>query len=308
MKIIFAGTPDFAAYALDKIVSAGFEVALVLTQPDRPQGRGLKLQPSAVKKKAESLGIAVAQPESLKDEEAISLLNTVNADIMIVAAYGLILPQIILDRFKWGCLNIHASLLPRWRGAAPIQRAIEAGDQETGISIMQMAAGLDTGDVLHTVKTPVELYDTASTLHDRLMVLGAEAIVYALHHLDRLKPQVQDEQKVTYAHKLNREEAKINWQNDAVSIGRKIRAFNPVPVAWTTLNGQNLKVWQGSLGKDTGKAGKVLSVTDEGVVVGSGVGSIVLKEVQIAGGRRLPISTFLQGHPMIEGQQLGEIL
>ncbi len=307
MKIIFAGTPDFAAHALDKIVQAGFEVVLVLTQPDRPQGRGLKLQFSAVKKAAIALGIPVAQPLSLKGEDAFSLLDSVDADIMVVAAYGLILPQVILDGFKWGCLNIHASILPRWRGAAPIQRAIEAGDQETGVAIMQMAAGLDTGDVLHTVKTPIELNDTAASLHDRLMGLGAQAIVYALQHLGCLTPQVQDEGLVTYAHKLSREEAKINWQDDAISIERKIRAFNPVPVAWTTLNGQNLKVWQVSLNQSVGKPGVILSVVQEGVVIGTGAGSVVLKEVQIAGGRRLPVSIFLQGHSLTVGQLLGEI-
>ncbi len=308
MRIIFAGTPDFAAYALEKIVQAGFDVALVLTQPDRPCGRGLKLTPSAVKKTALSLGLFVEQPLSLKEEEVLSLLKSQNADIMVVAAYGLILPQVILDGFKWGCLNIHASVLPRWRGAAPIQRAIEAGDQETGVAIMQMAAGLDTGDVLYTVKTPIEADDTAAILHDRLAELGADAIVYVLQHLQSLTAQVQDEAKVTYAHKLNREDSKINWQDEAVVIERKIRAFNPVPVAWTTLNGQSLKVWQSSLSQCIGTPGVVLSVRSDGVIVGTGSGSIVLEEVQIAGGRRLPVSVFLQGHPLVEGQQLGEVL
>ena len=308
MRIIFAGTPNFAAYALEKIVQSGFDVVLVLTQPDRPQGRGLKLTPSAVKKTALSLGLPVVQPLSLKDDEILPLLQSQNADIMIVAAYGLILPQVILDSFKWGCLNIHASVLPRWRGAAPIQRAIEAGDEETGVAIMQMAAGLDTGDVLYTVKTPIKQNDTAAILHDRLAVLGGEAIVHVLQHLQNLTPQIQDEARVTYAHKLSREEAKINWQGDATVIERKIRAFNPVPVAWTTLNGQNLKVWQGSVNQRAGIPGMILSVTDEEVVVGAGSGSIVLKEVQIAGGRRLPVSVFLQGHPLVEGQQFGEVL
>ena len=309
MKLIFAGTPDFAATSLLAIVDAGFEVVLVLTQPDRPKGRGLKLQSSAVKELALKLGLPVMQPASLADAETVGLLKKMQADIMVVAAYGVILPQKVLDIPSRGCLNIHASLLPRWRGAAPIQRAIEAGDVETGVNIMQMQLGLDTGDILYELKTPISVDDTASSLHDRIARLGAQAIVTALSELDHLSPRVQDEAFVTYAHKLTKEEARINWQEDALMIERKIRAFNPFPCAWTMLDGQTFKIWQAGLSFYThnGDAGVVV-LCEEGVLVGTGSGAIILKEVQIAGGKRLPIQAFLQGHPLVSGQKLGVIV
>lgn len=307
MKIIFAGTPDFAATSLKALAEAGFEIALVLTRADRPKGRGLKLQASAVKEAALALGLPIAQPESFKDEEIVQRLKEINPDVMVVAAYGLLLPQTVLDIPRFGCLNIHASLLPRWRGAAPIQRAIEAGDEKTGVGIMQMQLGLDMGDVLYELDTAITEDDNTAVLHDRLAELGAKAIVTALQTLPSLKASVQDENKVTYAQKLSKQEAQINWQEDAVTISRKIRAFNPFPCAWTTLNGQNLKIWQAEAEvlSSAGSAGCVLAVNEKGVLVGAGDGAILLKEVQIAGGKRLPIKVFLQGNPLRVGQILG---
>ena len=306
MKIIFAGTPDFAANALQAIVTAGFEVVLVLTQPDRPKGRGLKLQASAVKELAVKLGLPVAQPICLNDEETVTRLKQTKADMMVVAAYGLLLSQKILDIPKQSCLNIHASLLPRWRGAAPIQRAIEAGDSQTGVGIMQMKLGLDTGDVLYELKTPILANDTASSLQERLAQLGGQAIVTALTELNRLKPRVQDEAQASYAHKLTKENARIDWSEGAMVIERKIRAFNPFPCAWTTLDGQPFKIWQAGLSlKNNDCPAGVITFRDKAVLVGTGAGTIVLQEVQIAGGKRLPIHDFLQGHPLLCGQKLG---
>ena len=245
-RIIFAGTPDFAAEALSALISSEHDVVAVYTQPDRPAGRGRKLRASPVKEVAVKNDIPVLQPENLKETETQDVLRAFNADVMVVAAYGLILPQAILDIPRFGCLNIHASLLPRWRGAAPIQRAIAADDKESGITIMQMNAGLDTGDILHLSSCPITEKDTGGDLHDRLASIGANAILETLKVLcsDALKPVVQDDSLATYAHKLDKKEAQINWYHSAVEIDRLIRAFNPWPVAFTLIDDKPLRIWQ----------------------------------------------------------------
>lgn len=305
MKVIFAGTPEFARQALAAIIAAGHEVELVLTQPDRPSGRGMKLTPSPVKGEAENHGIPVRQPEKLKDPASHEPIRTAGADVMVVAAYGLILPQAVLDIPKLGCLNIHASLLPRWRGAAPIQRAIEAGDTETGICIMRMEAGLDTGPVLLEKRLPITESDTGESLHDKLAVLGAQAIVEALDSIGRLVPVPQPSEGVTYAAKLGKEDARLDWQLPATTLVCKIRAFNPVPGAWTLLNGETLKIWRATLDSRKGKPGEVLAVGAEGLVVGCGEGAIRLLELQRAGARRMDAATFLSGLKIPVGTQLG---
>lgn len=307
MKVIFAGTPDFSAAALKAIAAAGFEIPLVLTQPDRPKGRGMKLQPSAVKQAAIELGLTVAQPVSLKNEDAQELLRQQEADVMVVAAYGLILPKSVLTIPKHGCLNIHASLLPRWRGAAPIQRAVETGDAETGICIMQMDEGLDTGDVVSEHRYAIKQHDTAGDVHNALMLLGAQAIVADLQHLEqegRLKSMPQPENGVTYAHKLAKEEAKINWYESAEVVERKIRAFNPVPAAWTEYQGKPLKIWQAEVVDYSGVAGKVLHCGSDGLIVACGEQALKITELQPAGSKRMSIAAFAAGKHIEVGEQL----
>ena len=308
MKVIFAGTPDFAAAALKAIAAAGFEVPLVLTQPDRPKGRGMQLAPSPVKQAALELGLRVAQPEKLRNNaEALQMLEEVEADVMVVAAYGLILPQDVLDTPKHGCLNIHASLLPRWRGAAPIQRAIEAGDAETGVCIMQMDIGLDTGDVVSEHRYAIQPTDTANEVHDALMHLGAEAIVADLLHLQaegRLNAVKQLEEGVTYAQKLSKEEACIDWDESAAVIERKIRAFNPVPAAWVEYQGKPMKIWRAEVVAQQGKAGEVLSCSSDGLIVACGENALNIIELQPAGGRRMNIAAFAAGRSIEAGTKL----
>ena len=305
MKVIFAGTPDFAAAALKAIAAAGFEIPLVLTQPDRPKGRGMQLAPSPVKQAALELGLRVAQPEKLRNNaEALQMLKEVEADVMVVAAYGLILPQDVLDTPKHGCLNIHASLLPRWRGAAPIQRAIEAGDAETGVCIMQMDIGLDTGDVVSEHRYTIQLTDTANEVHDALMNLGAEAIVADLQQLKaegRLKSVKQPEKGVTYAQKLSKEEARIDWNESAAVIERKIRAFNPVPAAWVEYQGKPMKIWRAEVVAQQGRAGEVLSCSADGLVVACGENALKITELQPSGSKRMPIAAFAAGHKIEVG-------
>ena len=305
MKVIFAGTPDFAAAALKAIAAAGFEIPLVLTQPDRPKGRGMQLAPSPVKQAALELGLRVAQPEKLRNNaEALQMLEEVEADVMVVAAYGLILPQDVLDTPKHGCLNIHASLLPRWRGAAPIQRAIEAGDAETGVCIMQMDIGLDTGDVVSEHRYTIQLTDTANEVHDALMNLGAEAIVADLQQLKaegRLKSVKQPEKGVTYAQKLSKEEARIDWNESAAVIERKIRAFNPVPAAWVEYQGKPMKIWRAEVVAQQGRAGEVLSCSADGLVVACGENALKITELQPSGSKRMPIAAFAAGHKIEVG-------
>jgi methionyl-tRNA formyltransferase len=321
VKVVFAGTPEFARQALAALIAAGHAVVLVLTQPDRPSGRGMKLTPSPVKVEAEKHGIPVYQPEKLKDPATHERIKAAGAEVMVVAAYGLILPQAVLDIPLRGCLNIHASLLPRWRGAAPIQRAIEAGDTETGIGIMQMEAGLDTGPVLLEKRLTILPADNGASLHDKLAVLGAQAIVEALARLDELKPAIQPEQGITYAHKLSKEEARIDWALPVENVQRKIRAFNPVPGAWTVIPAPSplvgegagegaiqeipLKIWQAEVVPGKGRAGEVLSADKNGITVACGEGALNISELQKAGARRMDAATFLSGIKISPGTILG---
>jgi len=316
MRVVFAGTPEFAALALQRLHAAGFEIPLVLTQPDRPAGRGMKLQASAVKTFALAQGIAVAQPRGLKldgkyAEDAAAARDALAAarpDVMVVAAYGLILPQWVLTLPRLGCLNIHASLLPRWRGAAPIHRAIEAGDAETGITIMQMDAGLDTGDMLLSEATPVRSGDTTGTLHDRLATLGGRLIVEALEiaACGGLEARPQPAVGVTYAHKIEKAEAAIDWTLPAEVIARRVRAFNPFPGAATAHAGEAIKVWAAHVGGDAAGAapGEVLAADAEGIRVATGAGTLVLTELQRAGGKRLAAADFLRGFALEARQVL----
>jgi len=307
MKIVFAGTPDFAAEALKALIAAGHDIALVLTQPDRPSGRGMKLTPSPVKVVAEVHGIPVWQPEKLRTPEQQAPIAAVEADVMVVAAYGIILPQVVLDLPKFGCLNIHASLLPRWRGAAPIQRAILAGDAETGITVMQMNAGLDTGDMLSTHITAIDAGDNALTLHDKLAAQGAQAIVAALQDLTVLqaKRQPQPLEGVTYAEKLKKEEATIDWSKPAGELDRMIRAFNPFPSAQTAHGETALKIWRAALVDAQGEPGAILSADKAGIIVACGQHALLVTELQKAGGKRLDAAAFLAGHPLAVGMRLG---
>ncbi len=302
MKVIFAGTPAFAAQALTAIIAAGHEVALVLTQPDRPAGRGMALQPSAVKQVALAHGIEVFQPLSLKDAEAQARLAGLAAEVMVVAAYGLILPQAVLDLPRHGCLNIHASLLPRWRGAAPIQRALLAGDAETGVCIMQMEAGLDTGPVLLREAFPIAGDDTTASLHDKLAACGARLIVDALARLP-LPAAPQPAAGVTYAHKIEKAEAAIDWTRSAAELDRHLRAFNPFPGAQAQFAGQTVKLWAAQPVAGAGEPGCVLAVDRQAVVVACGSGALAVTELQKAGGKRLPVREFLAGHPLQPGDR-----
>ena len=311
MRVVFAGTPDFAAVALQRLHAAGVEIPLVLTQPDRPAGRGMKLQASPVKAFALSQGIAVAQPRGLKldgkyGEDAAAAREALLAarpEVMVVAAYGLILPAWVLELPRMGCLNIHASLLPRWRGAAPIHRAIEAGDAETGITIMQMDAGLDTGDMLLEAREAIRADDSTATLHDRLAALGGRLIVEALElaACGGLHPVKQPAEGVSYAHKIEKAEAAIDWRLPAAAIERRLRAFDPFPGASGVLAGETIKVWRALPCTGSGRPGEVLSVGEAGVEVACGEGALRLTELQRAGGKRLPAAAFLSGHPIAPG-------
>ncbi|HEY9024133.1 MAG TPA: methionyl-tRNA formyltransferase [Burkholderiaceae bacterium] len=307
MRVVFAGTPEFAAVALDALLAAGFAVPLVLTQPDRPAGRGMKLQASAVKQRAVAAGIPVAQPQGLKLDgkyaadaaAAREALLAADADVMVVAAYGLILPQWVLDTPRRGCLNIHASLLPRWRGAAPIHRAIEAGDAETGITIMQMDAGLDTGDMLLVGREAIRPDDTTAVLHDRLAAMGGRLIVEALQ-APQLTRTPQPAEGVTYAHKIEKAESAIVWTQPAAEIERRLRAFDPFPGGVATLAGEAVKVWRAELAEGSGTPGEVVAL---GPVVACGQGALRLAELQRAGGKRGPAAAFLQARPIAVGER-----
>lgn len=302
MKLIFAGTPAFAAQALAAVVAAGHEVVLVLTQPDRPAGRGMTLQPSPVKKLAQERGIEVFQPLTLRDAEVQARLAALGAEVMVVAAYGLILPQLVLDMPHFGCINIHASLLPRWRGAAPIQRALLAGDTETGVCIMQMEAGLDTGPVLLRGAFAIEPTDTTATLHDRLAALGGELVVQALAGLP-LAAQPQPVEAVTYAHKIEKAEALIDWSKSALELDRHIRAFNPFPGAQALMAGQTVKLWAAKPTPASGTPGEILALDKQSITVACGDGALALSELQKAGGKRLPVQQFLAGNPLKAGDR-----
>lgn len=322
MRIVFAGTPPFAAAALNALADAGHDIVLVLTQPDRPAGRGMKLAPSAVKQAALARGLPLVQPASLRAAEAEATLRAADADVMVVAAYGLILPQAVLDLPRLGCLNIHASLLPRWRGAAPIQRAILAGDPETGITIMRMDAGLDTGAMLSKTVVPILETDTAASLHDTLAAAGAAAIVAALANYPALMPQVQDDAQATYAAKLSKEEARLDWRQPADALARAVRAYNPVPGAWTLLDGAPLKIWSAHVVAGSGapkgvdvlwapaqershEPGTVLLAEADRLLVACGHGALALQEIQPAGGKRMTVAAFLAGRPLPAGTRFG---
>ena len=315
LRVIFAGTPEFARTALEAIHAAGHTVPLVLTQPDRPAGRGMKLQPSAVKQGALEHGIPVAQPTSLRLDgkypaEAAAARNAIDAaqaDVMVVAAYGLILPQWTLDAPRLGCLNIHASLLPRWRGAAPIHRAIEAGDAETGVTIMQMDAGLDTGDMLLVESLPIHTDDTTGSLHDRLAALGGRMVVQALAQAAAggLHPTPQPAEGVTYAHKIDKAEAAMDWSQPAAVLSQRIRAFNPFPGATGVLAGEVLKLWcceiHSALCPPDMRPGTILSANADGIDVACGDGVLRITTLQRPGGKRLAVADFLRGFDVAPG-------
>jgi methionyl-tRNA formyltransferase len=305
MRLVFAGTPVFAATALAALVAARHDVVLVLTQPDRPSGRGLRMEASAVKKYAQKQGITIEQPLTFKTKDGYALLANAKADAMIVAAYGLILPQQILTIPKLGCINIHASLLPRWRGAAPIQRAILAGDATTGITIMQMDQGLDTGDILLQRAIPIGADETAGELHDRLAVLGAQMINEAL--IGHPEPVDQDDTQACYAAKISKDEAVINWNEDATTIHRRIRAFNPFPGAVSVLGGERIKIWRVQPAVDgRGDApGTVRALPAGPLTVACGNGALSILELQRAGGKRLSAAAFLAGFSVAAGARFG---
>jgi len=303
MRLIFAGTPAFAASALEALLGAGHDIALVLTQPDRPAGRGMKLVASPVKQLAIAHGLPVYQPEKLRTAEQQAPLAALEVDVMVVAAYGIILPQVVLDMPRLGCLNIHASLLPRWRGAAPIQRAIAAGDAETGITIMQMNAGLDTGDMLSMHRLPIAADDTSHTLHDKLAAEGAAAIVAALADLDALRAHAtpQPDAGVTYAEKIRKEEALVDWTLSADTLARRLRAFDPFPGLQSSLHGTVVKFWKASAVAGSGVPGQILSADSQGVVVACAEGALCISELQRPGGKRLAVRDFLAGGKLDAG-------
>jgi methionyl-tRNA formyltransferase len=315
MRVIFAGTPEFARVALAHLHEAGFDIPLVLTQPDRPAGRGMKLQASAVKQWAQAQQIPVAQPRSLRldgkypeDAAAVrTVIETARADVMVVAAYGLILPQWVLDLPRLGCLNIHGSVLPRWRGAAPIHRAIEAGDAETGVTIMQMDAGLDTGDKLLVQTLPINPQDTTESLHDALAALGARLIVQALQQAQTgaLQGVAQAADGVCYAHKIDKREAALDWTQPASTLARRVRAFNPFPVASSVLGGETIKFWRVQALPPHSRAaqpGEVIAVSAEGVDIATASGVLRATRLQKAGGKPLEVADFLHGFALHPGQ------
>jgi len=309
MNLVFAGTPEFSVPALRSLLAAGHRIVAVYTQPDRPAGRGRRLTPSPVKDVALAHGLAVHQPATLRNDTETAVLRALQPDAMIVIAYGLLLPKPILEIPKHGCINVHASLLPRWRGAAPIQRAIEAGDSETGVTIMQMEEGLDTGPMLAAAATPIAETDTGASLHDRLSEMGAQLLVETLAHLaaDRIRPQPQDPARACYATKLSKDEARLDWTASAGVLARRVRAFNPWPVAQTSLNGQTLRLWMATDepdGKDA-EPGTILSADGSGIRVRCGEGVLCITRLQAEGGKPLDAGTFLNGRRLAPGMQLG---
>ncbi|WP_371370302.1 methionyl-tRNA formyltransferase [Pseudomonas sp. QL9] len=310
LRIVFAGTPDFAAEHLKALLDTPHQIVAVYTQPDRPAGRGQKLMPSPVKQLAVEHSLPVLQPPTLRNEEAQAELAALKPDLMVVVAYGLILPQVVLDIPRLGCINSHASLLPRWRGAAPIQRAVEAGDAESGVTVMQMEAGLDTGPMLLKVATPISAEDTGGSLHDRLARLGPPAVIEAIAGLaaGTLKGEAQDDALATYAHKLSKDEAKLVWSLPATELERRVRAFDPWPVCHTTLNGETLKVWAARLGEGKGEPGKILDASRDGLLVACGEGSLLLTRVQLPGGKPLAFADLFNSRreQFAAGQVLGQ--
>lgn len=309
MRIIFAGTPEFAAETLKAILTTDHEVCAVYTQPDRPSGRGRKLTASPVKEIALKHNIPVEQPQNLKSTDTLQVLTEYNADLMIVVAYGLLLPQAVLDAPTLGCINIHASLLPLWRGAAPIQRAILAGDKETGICIMQMEAGLDTGPVLAQSNCSINKDDTAQILHDRLAILGSQMLLASLPNLKKLQQnaQIQDGALSCYADKLQKQEANIDWQQPAQQIARQVNAFNPWPVAQTQWQNKTFRIWLASVidTKNIASPGEILTVNRDSIDVATGQGTLRLHQVQVPGKRAMPTADFLNANNMTVGEHLG---
>lgn len=309
MKLIFAGTPQFAVPALEALLHAGHGICAVYTQPDRPAGRGRKIMAGPVKQCAEKHGIKIHQPEKLSGE--VNQLRAYAPDAMIVIAYGLILPATVLTIPRYGCINVHASLLPRWRGAAPIPRAIEAGDSDTGVSIMQLEAGLDTGPVLSETITPIQESDTAQTLHDRLSWLGADLLIATLERLEHgaAKPRLQNEALACYAYKLRKDESPVDWQQPATVLHRKIRAFIPWPVASTVWRGKTLRLWEiGPLQKNSapGTPSTIARADVSGIVVCTGDGVITITRLQAEGGNILAAGDFINGHKLAAGDRLGD--
>lgn len=302
LRLIFAGTPDFAAHHLQVLIDSPHEVIACYTQPDRPAGRGKKLRPSPVKEKALSAGIPVYQPLSLKGDADQAELAALDADLMVVVAYGLLLPKAVLDTPRLGCINVHASLLPRWRGAAPIQRAIEAGDKETGITIMQMDVGLDTGDMLIKAICPISNNDTGGSLHDQLMQLGGPALIEALTQLaaGRAQPERQEDNLSNYAPKISKAEAQIRWRDSATQIDQKIRAFNPFPVAYTVpakTPDTAVRIWQASpLPGSAAEPGTVADITPEALVVACGEGRLAITQLQLPGKKAMSVAELLRGN------------
>ena len=302
LRILFAGTPAFAAHHLAALLQAGHQVVGVYTQPDRPAGRGKRLSQSAVKQLASLQGLPVHQPLSLKDLDAQKALATHNADVMVVVAYGLLLPEAVLNMPRYGCINVHGSLLPRWRGAAPIQRAIASGDSETGITTMQMDKGLDTGNMLALAHLPIAAGDTSASLHDKLMVLGATTLLNTLEQLaaGKLAPIKQDDSQATYADKITKAEAEINWSQPSATIERLIRAYNPFPIAYTTIGSERLKIYQASF-NDTPSTqgclpGTIIDMTDDGIVVACGEGQLTIQTAQLPGKKPLSARELVNGH------------
>lgn len=292
LRIVFAGTPEFAAAHLKALLDTPHQIVAVYTQPDRPAGRGQKLMPSPVKQLAVENAIPVLQPPSLKDAAAQAELAALEPDLLVVVAYGLILPQAVLDIPRFGCINSHASLLPRWRGAAPIQRAVQAGDAESGVTVMQMEAGLDTGPMLLKVRTPITAEDTGGSLHNRLAELGPPAVIETIAGLasGTLMGEVQDDALANYAHKLNKDEARIDWSRPAIELERLIRAFNPWPICHSTLNEAPLKVLAGRIGEGQGRPGEILAASKDGLTVACGSGALLLTRLQLPGGKALNFS------------------
>ena len=292
LRIVFAGTPEFAAEHLKALLGSSHQIVAVYSQPDRPAGRGQKLTPSPVKLLAIQHEIPVLQPQTLRDPAAQAELAALKPDLMVVVAYGLILPQVVLDIPRLGCINSHASLLPRWRGAAPIQRAVEAGDAESGVTVMQMEAGLDTGPMLLKVSTAISADDTGGSLHDRLATLGPQAVIEAISGLadGTLKGEVQDDSLATYAHKLNKDEARLDWSRPAIELERLVRAFHPWPMCHSTLNGDAIKVHAAALGDGQGAPGLILAADKSGLTVACGDGALRLTRLQLPGGKALNFS------------------
>lgn len=308
MRIVFAGTPPFSVTALERLIAAKHEIACVYTQPDRKTGRGQKMIPPAVKVCAEQHNIPVRQPLSLKSTQAEDELTALQADLMVVVAYGMLLPQAILTTPRYGCLNIHASLLPKWRGAAPIQRALEAGDKETGVCIMQMDVGLDTGDILSQANQPITINDTSSTLHDKLSTLGADTLITTIDKLTEYQSQAiqQCNEHSTYAKKITKAEANIDWTQSHQEIDYRIRAFNPWPVCQTTLDQQRTRIWFSAQASDQTAnqvPGSIISLSEQGIEVACGSGSVYIKTLQRDGGKPLDHKEFLNGQTLNIGQQ-----